>query len=187
MTRTARHYLPGPTGLFSGTHRKCAITRNGRGTPAGPHQVDKAARRPAHLIIRGGQHHSRHTAVSSPGAGIRDCRDQASGGPWPSRPLTGDTQFEQTMPEPGRPHRHTVRPQIPGLSPGGLGPHLASSGSRPGFLPVSRLPARARPLRPPSSVSLVRRSLVRPLRPPLSGPVPRRFPSRFPFLEQPSH
>jgi len=44
-----------------------------------------------------------------------------------------------------------VRPQIPGFSPGGLGPHLTSSGSRPGSPPVSRLPSGVLPLRPPSS------------------------------------
>jgi hypothetical protein len=31
-------------------------------------------------------------------------------------------------------HRRCVRPQIPGLSPGGLGPHLTSSGSLRAFL-----------------------------------------------------
>ncbi len=39
-----------------------------------------------------------------------------------------------------RRHR-CVRPQIPGLSPGGLGPHLTSSGFPAGVPPVSRLPA----------------------------------------------
>ena len=34
-----------------------------------------------------------------------------------------------------------MRPQIPGLSPGGLGPHHTSSGFPAGFPPVSRLPA----------------------------------------------
>ena len=68
---------------------------------------------------------------------------------------------------PGLRHRHRrcVRPRIPGFSPGGLGPHLTSSGSPRGLsssfpfarrvLPVARLPL----------VSVVRRSPVRPLRP----------------------
>jgi hypothetical protein len=37
--------------------------------------------------------------------------------------------------------RKCMRPQIPGLSPGGLGPHHTSSGFPAGFPPVSRLPA----------------------------------------------
>jgi hypothetical protein len=40
-----------------------------------------------------------------------------------------------------RRHRRCVRPQIPGLSPGGLGPHRTAFGSPAGFPPVSRLPA----------------------------------------------
>ena len=63
-------------------------------------------------------------------------------------------------------HRRCVRPQIPGLSPGGLGPHLTSSGSpRRAFLRF--------PVCPPGSsrssafrwFPFVRRSPVRPLRP----------------------
>jgi hypothetical protein len=51
----------------------------------------------------------------------------------PIQPLPGDTQFVQTIPELGRPHRYMARPQIPGFSPGGSGPHLTASGS-PGGL-----------------------------------------------------
>ena len=73
-----------------------------------------------------------------------------------------------------------MRPQIPGLSPGGLGPHLTSSGSPAGFPPVSRMPAGFFPF--------VRLPLVS-LRPAFSGSFPSavarfRFPSvslRFPF------
>ena len=43
-------------------------------------------------------------------------------------------------------HRRCVRPRIPGFSPGGLGPHLTSSGSPAGFPPVSRLPAGFSPI-----------------------------------------
>ena len=78
-------------------------------------------------------------------------------------------------------HRKWVRPQIPGLSPGGLGPHRTASGFPCGLssgFPVAR---RVLPLRPPSSGF------------PSSGvlrfvpfgrcpvPVPPRFPSGFPF------
>jgi hypothetical protein len=73
-------------------------------------------------------------------------------------------------------HRRCVRPRIPGFSPGGLGPHLTSSGSPAGFPPVSRLPAGFSPFARLPLVSL---------RPAFSGsspsavarvPVPLRFP-----------
>ena len=71
-------------------------------------------------------------------------------------------------------HRRCVRPRIPGFSPGGLGPHLTSSGfPRRAFLRFPVCP----PGSPPSPAFLwfpfVRRSPVRPLR-----PLPR---FRFPF------
>ena len=78
-------------------------------------------------------------------------------------------------------HRRCVRPQIPGLSPGGLGPHLTSSGSPAGFPPVSRLPAGLFPF--------ARRPLVS-HRPAFSGsfpsavaqvPVPPSVSPRVPF------
>ncbi len=70
-------------------------------------------------------------------------------------------------------HRRCVRPRIPGFSPGGLGPHLTSSGSPAGFPPVSRLPAGFSPF---ARLPLVSR------RPAFSGSSPSavaRF--RFPF------
>ena len=64
-----------------------------------------------------------------------------------------------------------VRPQIPGFSPGGLGPHLTASGfPLAAFPPVSRLPTRALPfvrLRPVS------------LRLAFSGSVPSAVAVRF--------
>ena len=74
-----------------------------------------------------------------------------------------------------------VRPQIPGFSPGGLGPHLTAAGSPAGFPPVSRLPARALPLRPPCS-GFPSPGVLR-FRP-FGRRCPVRFPSvslRFPF------
>jgi hypothetical protein len=69
--------------------------------------------------------------------------------------------------------RRCVRPQIPGFSPGGLGPYIASSGSPGGLSSGFPFARRVRPLRPPSSGF------------PSSG-VLRLFPSararfRFPF------
>ena len=85
------------------------------------------------------------------------------------------------LPGPCHRHRRRVRPRIPGFSPGGLGPHLTSSGSPAGFPPVSRLPAGFFPLRPPSpgfpSSGVLR--FVPFGRCPV--PVPPRFPSGFPF------
>ena len=77
-------------------------------------------------------------------------------------------------------HRRCVRPQIPGLSPGGLGPHLTSSGSPAGFPPVSRLPAglfpfARRPLvshRPAFSGSFPSAVAQVPVPPPVSLRVP---------------
>ncbi len=68
-------------------------------------------------------------------------------------------------------HRRCARPQIPGLAPGGLGPHRTSSGSPAGFPPVSRLPAGLSPF--------ARRPLVS-LRPAFSGSVPSAA-ARFRF------
>ena len=70
-------------------------------------------------------------------------------------------------------HRRCVRPQIPGFSPGGLGPHLTSSGSPRGLSSGFPFARRVLPLRPPFPVSL---------RPAFSGSFPSavaRF--RFPF------
>jgi len=90
-------------------------------------------------------------------------------------------QFAQTRQGLFQRHRKWVRPQIPGLSPGGLGPHHTASGFPCGLcsgFPVAR---RVLPLRPPSSGF------------PSSGvlrfvpfgrcpvPVPPRFPSGVPF------
>lgn len=70
-------------------------------------------------------------------------------------------------------HRKCVRPRIPRFSPGGLGPHLTSSGFPAGFPPVSRLPAGFSPSPAVPWFPFVRRSPVRSLRP-LPG-------FRFPF------
>ena len=71
-------------------------------------------------------------------------------------------------------HRKCVRPRIPGFSPGGLGPHLASSGFPCGLSSGFPFARRVLPLRPPSPwFPFVRRSPVRSLRP-LPG-------FRFPF------
>ena len=79
-------------------------------------------------------------------------------------------------------HRRCMRPQIPGLAPGGLGPHRTSSGSPAGFPPVSRFARRALPPSPavpgfPSSGVLRFGPFGR-----CPVPVLRRFPSGFPSL-----
>ena len=83
-------------------------------------------------------------------------------------------------------HRKCVRPRIPGFSPGGLGPHLTSSGSPRGL--SSGFPF-ARRVPPFARLPLVSR------RPAFSGsspsavaqvPVPLRCPSGFPSPEQSS-
>jgi hypothetical protein len=79
--------------------------------------------------------------------------------PVPTRvdPLAGqaaDARADRQERRPGSASRAgiCVWPQIPGLSPGGLGPHLTSSGSRAGFPPGSLQLARpVLPRRPPSS------------------------------------
>ena len=77
--------------------------------------------------------------------------------------------------------RRCVRPQIPGLAPGGLGPHRTSSGTPAGFPPVSRLPAG---LSPSPAVPGFPSSGVLRFGPFGRCPVPvlRRFPSGFPSL-----
>jgi len=89
-------------------------------------------------------------------------------------------RFAQTCQDHASGHDRCVRPQIPGLSPGGLGPHIMASGSPAGFPPVSRLPAGFFPF---ARLPLVSR------RPAFSGsspsavarvPVPLQFPSGFP-------
>ena len=81
---------------------------------------------------------SRSTALR----GAQRLRHATNRRPLPARKLAdGHAQFAQTCRAPGQRHRRCVRPRIPGFSPGGLGPHLTSSGSPAGFPPVSRLPA----------------------------------------------
>lgn len=106
-----------------------------------------------------------------------DCRDRA-GGPLPIQPLPGDTQFVQTMPELGRPHRYMGAAPNPRILTGWFG--ASSHGLRfppAGFPPVSRVP---RPGSSPSSAlfrfPIARRSRVPSLRPSLSGSVPVGFP-----------
>jgi hypothetical protein len=78
-------------------------------------------------------------------------------------------------------HRRCVRPRIPGFSPGGLGPHLTSSGSPRAFLRFPVCPLGV-PLRPPSSgfPSSGALRFVPFGRCPGSGPL--RRPSGFPSL-----
>ena len=124
---------------------------------------------------------SRSTALR----GAQRLRHATNRRPLPARKLAdGHAQFAQTCRAPGQRHRRCVRPRIPGFSPGGLGPHLTSSGSPAGFPPVSRLPAGFSPFARLPLVSL---------RPAFSGsspsavarvPVPLRRPSGFPSLEQ---
>ena len=88
--------------------------------------------------------------------------------------LDDDAQFAQTRQGLCQRCRRWVRPQIPGLSPGGLGPHLTSSGFPCGL--SSGFPFARR-----GSSPFVRRPLVS-LRPAFSGSFPSaaarfRFPS----------
>ena len=89
------------------------------------------------------------------------------------------------LPGPCQRHRRCVRPRIPGLSPGGSGPHLTSSGSPAGFPPVSRLPAGLSPVARRPRFPFVRRSPVRSLRP-LPGSGSPSVSLRVPFPERSS-
>jgi hypothetical protein len=80
-------------------------------------------------------------------------------------------RFAQTCQDHASGHDRCVRPQIPGLSPGGLGPHIMASGSPAGFPPVSRLPAGFFPF---ARLPLVSR------RPAFYGSSPSAV-ARFPF------
>ena len=86
--------------------------------------------------------------------------------PLPGRKRAGDYAQFTDLPGLRQRHRRCVRPRIPGFSPGGLGPHLTSSGIPRGL--SSGFPFARRVL-PPSPAFLwfpvVRRSPVRPLRP----------------------
>ena len=94
--------------------------------------------------------------------------------PLPARKLVDDyAQFAQTCQR----DRRCVRPQIPGLSPGGLGPHLTSSGfPLRAFLRFPVCPPGPSPSSAFSWFPFVRRSPVCSLRP-LPG---FRFPFGFP-------
>ena len=74
-------------------------------------------------------------------AGGRCARQEAGGGLCAVR--AGPPGFR-------RRHRRCVRPRIPGFSPGGLGPHLSSSGSPRGLSSGFPFARRVLPLRPPS-------------------------------------
>ena len=121
------------------------------------------------------------------GPGHCDCRDRAGGGRRASSCRLAVGSSFRSCRNPAGSTGTWVRPQIPGLSPGGLGPHRTACGSRAGFPPVSRLPARGLPLRLPSS-GFPSSGVLR------FGPFGRCCPVRFPFslppdslsLEQPS-
>ena len=71
--------------------------------------------------------------------------------PLPGRKLAGDYAQFADLPGLRQRHRRCVRPRIPGFSPGGLGPHLTSSGSPRGLSSGFPFARRVLPLRPPSS------------------------------------
>jgi hypothetical protein len=105
--------------------------------------------------------------------------------PLPASKLAdGCAQFAQACRAPRQRHRRCVRPRIPGFSPGGLGPHLTSSGSPCGLSSGFPFARRGLPLRPPSS-GFPSSGVLRFVpfgRCPGSGSL--RCPSRFPSLEQ---
>jgi hypothetical protein len=68
----------------------------------------------------------------------------------PARKLDDYARFAD-LPGLSRRHRRCVRPQIPGLSPGGLGPHLTASGFPCGLSSGFPFARWVLPLRPPSS------------------------------------
>ena len=70
-----------------------------------------------------------------------------------ARQKAGGRQCEVRADLPGlrQRHRRCVRPRIPGFSPGGLGPHLTSSGFPCGLSSGFPFARRVLPLRPPSS------------------------------------
>ena len=83
----------------------------------------------------------------SAASGARDGQTAVGAG----KLVDDDAQFAHTRHGLCQRCRRWVRPQIPGLSPGALGPHLTSSGFPCGLssgFPVAR---RVPPLRPPSS------------------------------------
>ena len=97
--------------------------------------------------------------------------------PLPARSWWTTSAVRADLPGLCQRHRRCVRPQIPGLAPGGLGPHLTSSGFPCGLSSGFPLAHRVLPFRPPSSGSL---------RPAFSGcslrPLPGSgSPSGFPF------
>jgi hypothetical protein len=146
-TATATERAAVQSGGYASSH-DCRVN-------CGLRSADRRGRRPALSGSAASGARDGQTAVARQKAGGRLCAGRAD------------------LPGPCQRHRRCVRPQIPGLSPGGLGPHLTSSGSPAGFPPVSRLPA--------GSLPFVRLLLVS-LRPAFSGLVPSavaRF--RFPF------
>ena len=71
--------------------------------------------------------------------------------PPPARKLAdGYAAVRADLPGLHQRHRKCVRPRIPGFSPGGLGPHLASSGFPCGLSSGFPFARRVLPLRPPS-------------------------------------
>jgi hypothetical protein len=109
----------------------------------------------------------RQTAVARQKAGVQLCAVRAD--------LPGLCQR----------HRRCVRPQIPGLAPGGLGPHRTSSGSpRRAFLRFPVCPPGSSPSSAVLWFPFVRRSPVRPLRPwPGSGSPSVSLRSPFPLSD----
>ena len=125
MGRSAERHVSAPNGGYASSHDYRA-------------QLRSAISRPprAQVAVPGSTAtgaRDRQTAVARQEAGRRLCAVRAD--------LPGLRQR----------HRKCVRPRMPGFSPGGLGPHLASSGSPRGLSSGFPFARRVLPLRPPSS------------------------------------
>jgi hypothetical protein len=103
------------------------------GSTCGPRSADRRGRRPALPGSTAAEARARQRAGARQEAAGRLCAVRAD--------LPGLRQR----------HRRCVRPRIPGFSPGGLGPHLTSSGSPRGLSSGFPFARRVLPRRPPSS------------------------------------
>jgi hypothetical protein len=102
------------------------------GSTCGPRSADRRGRRPALPGSTAAEARARQRAGARQEAAGRLCAVRAD--------LPGLRQR----------HRRCVRPRIPGFSPGGLGPHLTSSGSPRGLSSGFPFARRVLPRRPPS-------------------------------------